>query len=570
MTRFPAAPIAQDADVLALREQYGETPSAIIEVLKALKNKEEGLSPRIICQVAYAYKVPEHQVSGMASFYSLLSTGGTEDQTLRLCDGVVCEMAGAEEVRQHCRHLAQETEWEIVPHSCLGLCDVAPAALHGDRQLGKLSTNSSSLEELLAGTQTRPTALPTARSGETRFLLRRPTSHPESDGQPPDPDFLDNMMQRGPQAVLDLLEQAEIRGLGGAGYPTSLKWSQVAGLESEQKYVVCNADESEPLSVKDRTLIDSDPFRLLEGMLIAGWTVGATQGIIYIRGEYEPQARRLESTIRAMRSEGRLNRKVGDTEFSFEIELHRGAGAYICGEETALLESLEGRRGEPRPRPPYPVSQGLHQLPTLVNNVETLCTVAALCQYGLEEYQKIQTEALFGTKIYAVFGAVNNPGVFEAPRGLTLGELIDEFGGGLQPESEFSFALVGGAAGQFVNAEQWKHRLDFSHSEGTIPLGTGGILVADTSRSVPATLRDLLRFFERESCGQCVPCRVGTHEIRLILDRLLSGDGTKSDLRRLEEYGDSLSLSLCGLGTSVPSPLQSALERFRPQFESLL
>lgn len=568
MTRTPDVPIAQDAEVLALRDELGHDPSAILEVLKAIKRKAGIVSAEILREIARAYQVPEHRVSGIASFYSLISTGREPEKTFRICDGIACWTQGADDWIVRCEQLAQDTDMKIVRQSCLGLCDLAPAALFETKQLGQGEIDTSTWEEMIDSCREHPGSLPEQRVGETRFLLRRPTV----DGQPSLANIssLKRVLQSSPDTILTMIEQAELHGRGGAGYSTARKWKQVAAQQADQIYIVCNADESEPLSIKDRTLIDADPFRLLEGMLIAGLTVGANRGIIYIRGEYEPQAIKLEQAIAEMRQADCLGENLLGTAFSFDIEVHRGAGAYICGEETALLESLEGKRGEPRSRPPYPGQTGLHHCPTVVNNVETLCTVSALCEYGLEEFQQIRLGTRFGTKLYGLFGCIQQPGLFEAPRGLTLGELIDIYGGGISSDLEFSFAVVGGAAGTFVSRDHWEHELGFSHAEDVIPLGTGGVLVCDTTHSVPEMLREILHFFERESCGKCTPCRIGTRETRQLLDRLIDGSGQQADLDRLEQLSSTLKLSLCGLGTSVPSPLRSALKYFRLEFEQLL
>lgn len=568
MTHTPDVPIAHDDEMLALRAQFGPESSAILAVLKSVKEKTGAISAHQIREIARCYSVPEHRVSGIATFYSLLFSGQETDKTFRICDGIACHMRGAEEWITQCEKLAEFSETAIVRQSCLGLCDLAPSALYGTRQLGRNSTDATSFADIIDGCLEHSGSLPEERPGETRFLLRRPTiSQPSADASV---QSLSAIFQNQPESLLDMSEQAQLHGRGGAGYPTAKKWRQVASQQADQKYIVCNADESEPLSIKDRTLIDVDPYRLIEGMIIAGYTVGSNIGVIYIRGEYEPQAIKLEQAITEMQQANCLGENLFGTSFDFEIDVHRGAGAYICGEETALLESLEGKRGEPRPRPPYPGQAGLHHRSTIVNNVETLCTIAALCDYGLEKYQSIRLDTKFGTKLYGLFGDIQLPGLFEAPRDLTLGELVETYGGGMKSDSEFSFAVVGGAAGTFVSRDQWDHTLGFSHDEKVIPVGTGGVLVCDTTHSVPKTLREIMRFFERESCGKCTPCRIGTREARLLLDRMISGVGYPADLDRMEQLCSALDLSLCGLGTSVPSPLRSAMKEFRSEFEQLI
>lgn len=571
MPSFHQVPETHDAEVLALRERYGDRSSAILDVLSELKTLHGRLPKKTLTAVARAYRVPEARVAGLASFYSLLSTGDKPQQTLRICDGISCWMHGAADLHSHCEELASEdAQISVIRSSCLGLCDRAPAALAGDRQLGPLSNTPSSLQDLLGTAAATEKPLPEERPHETRFLLRRPTESRGENSNPPDYSHIARLMTAGRDKIFALIERADLRGMGGAGYPTVRKWRLTASHSATTKYIVCNADESEPLSIKDRILIDADPHRVLEGMLLAGFAVGSETGIIYIRGEYEPQAQRLERAIEEARDVGWLGNSIGGTEFSFDIQVHRGAGAYICGEESALLESLEGKRGEPRPRPPYPGAVGLHDAPTIVNNVETLAMAAALCEYGIEDYLSFHSNHAQGTKLYSLFGHIEQPGLFEAPRGLTLGEIIERYGGGIAQGGEFSFALIGGAAGSFTDRSCWDHPLDYSHREQTHPLGTGAVLVGDRSVSVPQVLRELLHFFEQESCGKCTPCRVGTSEARRLLDRFLTGTGSHEDLTRLESFSRTLHLSLCGLGTSVPSPIDSALKYFRNQFESLL
>lgn len=569
-------PAAHHAEVLALRDRFGDRASAVLNVLSELKTAHGALSQELLQEVAHAYYIPEARVAGLASFYSLLSTGGKPQQTIRVCDGITCWLNGAEQVWDRCQQLAAgQEEICIARSSCLGLCDRAPAALAGSQQLGPLTVMFSSLDELLSPDRSAVIPLPRQRPHETRFLLRRPTDLRGSDSDPAGIPRLDDrhiarMITAGPDEIFDLLDRADLRGMGGAGYPAVRKWRQTAAHPSPVKYVVCNADESEPLSVKDRILIDADPHRVLEGMLLAGIAVGAGKGIIYIRGEYEPQAQRLERAIEEARVDGWLGESIGGTHFSFDVHVHRGAGAYVCGEETALLESLEGKRGEPRPRPPYPPVAGLNGAPTIVNNIETLAMAAALFDYGLDDYLALSIRHARGTKLYSLFGCIKQPGLFEAPRGLTLGEAIERYGGGMTGGSEFSFALVGGAAGTFADHSCWDHRLDYARGEQTIPLGTGAVFVGDRSVSVPQALRELLYFFEVESCGKCTPCRVGTCEARRLMDQLLEGTGSRRDLARLESVSRTLQLSLCGLGTSVSSPVDSALNYFRDQFDALV
>jgi NADH:ubiquinone oxidoreductase subunit F (NADH-binding) len=498
-------------------------------------------------------------------------------RVIRLCDGIACWLRGAEQCREAFEaDLAESDQWQVTRSSCLGLCDRAPAALVEGRQCGPVTPDGCG--RLCAGWSGDAPVSSETRTGETRLMLARagridPLSIEEAIAHGAY-QGLRRALAQSPETVIADVEAAGVRGLGGAGFPTGRKWRMAAASAGQPKYIVCNADESEPLSFKDRVLLESDPHGVIEGMLLAGYAVGARHGIIYIRGEYEPQARILETAIAAARAHGLLGEAINGTAMSFDVGLHRGAGAYICGEETALLESLEGRRGEPRSRPPFPTTNGYHGKPTVVNNVETLRAVAAVFEHGAARYSAIGSTEHPGTKLYTVLGAVRQPCLFEAPFGLTLRQIIDHFGGGLQVGAEFGFALIGGAAGVLVGADQLGAILacptkqdDLSH----LPMGTGAVLVCDRSVSPVSVVRELMHFFECESCGKCTPCRIGTSEARRTLDALLSGDGESADIVRLHCLARTLqNTSFCGLGTSAALPLQSALERFPDAFQQLV
>jgi NADH:ubiquinone oxidoreductase subunit F (NADH-binding) len=367
--------------------------------------------------------------------------------------------------------------------------------------------------------------------------------------------------------VIEEVETAGLRGRGGAGFPTGRKLRLVAEAAGEERYIVCNADESEPLVFKDRVMIDTNPHKILEGMALAAYATGAQTGFIYIRGEYAGQARRLEAAIHQAEVRGCLGEKVQGTDFSFHIHVHRGAGAYICGEETALLESLEGRRGEPRIRPPFPAAAGYHGQPTVVNNVETFATIPGIIANGPEWYRKIGPPETPGTKLYTILGHVNRPGLFEAPYGLTLRQIIEVFGGGMQPGSEFHFALTGGAAGTIVPAGLLDTPIDYTSTTRGISLGAGAFLICDQTVSPVVLLREVMFFFEAESCGKCTPCRLGTQQARQTLDRIIAGKGTSQDRRRLAELADLMqNASFCGLGQSTAIPIKSTMKQFEQYF----
>jgi NADH:ubiquinone oxidoreductase subunit F (NADH-binding) len=342
----------------------------------------------------------------------------------------------------------------------------------------------------------------------------------------------------------------------------------VAQAPGPEKYVVCNADESEPGTFKDRVLMQSDPHLLLEGMALAGYAVGAGEGIVYIRGEYEWIARRLERAIGQAEERSWLGRDIRGSGFSFRVHVHWGAGAYICGEETALLESLEGKRSEPRVRPPYPTTDGYHGKPTLINNVETLCLVPPILARGPDWFRSLGTPASPGTKLFTVTGYVNRPGAFEVPLGITLRQIIEQFGGGLRDGSRFKAALSGGAAGLFVPSVLLDVPIDFDSAKQGVALGSGAMVILDESVHMPTFLTWLLLFFEVESCGKCTPCREGTREVRLICERIARGEARAEDLAELRRLARLMNVtSLCGLGQSVAWPVESALRHFGGDFD---
>jgi NADH:ubiquinone oxidoreductase subunit F (NADH-binding) len=481
----------------------------------------------------------------------------------------VCCLHGGEAVRAAIDAAAAGRDICVERTSCLGLCDRAPAALIGLEPCGPLS--ESNANEVFAGWRGHASSYTEPLDGEMRVAMERIGRI--------DPDdirsaidhgayqSLKTVLQGNPNNVLEAVVQSGLQGRGGAGFPTGRKWRFVADALGSPKYVVCNADESEPAAFKDRVLMEGDPHLMLEGMALAGYAVGASQGYIYIRGEYETAARRLERAIAHAEHQGWLGNDIQKSGFSFSVHLHRGAGAYICGEETALLESLEGRRGEPRIRPPYPTTHGLYGKPTVVNNVETFCKAPVILARGPQWYRSLGTASSPGTKLFTVTGHINRPGAFEAPFGTTLRQVIDQFAGGMQNGSKFKMALTGGAAGTIVGPSAIDVPLDFAAQENGVALGCGALFVMDQSVSVLKLLGWLLHFFEVESCGKCTPCREGTQVVRQIVERLQCRKVQTGDLDRLAQFSELLRVtSLCGLGQSVAWPINSAMTNFPEEF----
>ena len=373
-----------------------------------------------------------------------------------------------------------------------------------------------------------------------------------------------------PAETITLIKNSGLRGRGGAGFPTGLKWQFVAGAKGQKKYVICNADESEPGTFKDRLVLEGDPHAIIEAMMIAGYSVGADEGFVYIRGEYGLAISRMQKAIEQAREYSLLGENIFGTGFSFDLHVHAGAGAYICGEETALIESIEGNRGEPRPRPPYPTTAGLWQKPTLVNNVETLANIPAIIRNGPDWYRSIGTPSSPGTKVYTILGNVNVTGLIEVPMGITLREVITIYAKGMKNGSNFKLAQTGGSSGSIIPASLQDTPMDFdSFSKAGVSLGSGALLIANDDVCVVDLAKVLLNFFRQESCGKCNPCRIGNKRAFEILTNISEGLGTLQDLKDLQMMSDQLvQLSNCGLGQTAGSPLKDILAHFRAEVEA--
>jgi NADP-reducing hydrogenase subunit HndC len=373
-----------------------------------------------------------------------------------------------------------------------------------------------------------------------------------------------------PEEVITTVEKSGLQGRGGAGFSTGRKWSFVRMAKGEKKYVVCNADESEPGTFKDRIVLEGDPHHIIEAMAIAGYAIGADEGYIYIRGEYSLAYQRLETAILQAREYGFLGKNIFGSDFSFDIHVHTGAGAYVCGEETALIESLEGKRGEPRSRPPYPVTHGLWNRPTLVNNVETLANIPAILRNGADWYQAIGTPSSPGTKVYTIMGNVNFSGVIEVPMGITLREVINIYAKGMRPGSTFKLAQTGGSSGSVIPAVLQDTPMDFaSFRKAGVSLGSGALLICDQHTCVVDLVKVLLQFFRFESCGKCTPCRVGTQRAYEIMERITQGLGRMEDLDALLNLTHEMErASNCGLGQTAMAPIRDMLKHFRTEVEA--
>ena len=372
-----------------------------------------------------------------------------------------------------------------------------------------------------------------------------------------------------PAEVIEVIKASGLRGRGGAGFPTGLKWMFTANADGANgKYVACNADEGDPGAFMDRSVLEGDPHTVIEAMAIAAYAVGADQGYIYIRAEYPIAVKRLQIAIDQAKEYGLLGKNIFGTDFNFDLELRLGAGAFVCGEETALMTSIEGHRGEPRPRPPFPANKGLWQKPTLLNNVETYANITQIILNGAEWFNKIGTEKSKGTKVFALGGKIKNTGLVEIPMGTTLREIVEEIGGGIPNGKKFKAAQTGGPSGGCIPASLIDTPIDYDSliAIGSM-MGSGGLIVMDEDTCMVDIAKFFLEFTVDESCGKCTPCRVGTKRMLEILDKITKGKGTLEDIDKLEELAEAIkTTALCGLGQTAPNPVLSTLHYFRDEY----
>ncbi len=373
-----------------------------------------------------------------------------------------------------------------------------------------------------------------------------------------------------PQQVIDVVKKSGLRGRGGGGFPTGLKWEFGAKATGKKKYVICNADEGDPGAFMDRSVLEGDPHSVIEAMAIAAYAIGADMGYVYVRAEYPIAVKRLQIAIDQAKEYGLLGKNIFDSGFNFDMEIRLGAGAFVCGEETALMESIEGRRGEPRPKPPFPAQKGLFGKPTIINNVETFANIPQIFLKGAEWFSAMGTEKSNGTKVFALGGKINNTGLVEIPMGTTLREVIYEIGGGIPEGKEFKAAQTGGPSGGCIPASLLDIKIDYDTlTEIGSMMGSGGLIVMDEENCMVDVAKFFLDFTVDESCGKCPPCRIGTKRMLEILQKITEGRGEKGDIEKLLELGESIKAgALCGLGKTAPNPVLSTIQYFRDEYEA--
>ena len=462
---------------------------------------------------------------------------------------------------------------------CMGLCSLGPlVSSEPDGHLLKKVAESDVAEIVATLDAAAPERLVCSR--EQPFFQRQTSIVLENSGRI-DPEKIEEyiaadgyqalvrtLTETTPPQIVQKVSKSGLRGRGGAGYPTGLKWGTVAKTSGATKYVICNADEGDPGAFMDRSVLESDPHRVLEGMIIAGYAVGASHGYIYARAEYPLAIKRLQTAIREARRLGFLGSQICNTKFSFDIEIRIGGGAFVCGEETALIASIEGRRGTPRPRPPFPAQSGLWDLPTLINNVESFANIPTILRRGSEWYASLGAKKSKGTKVFALSGKVQNVGLIEVPMGTTLRQIVFEIGGGVPEGHRFKAVQTGGPSGGCIPEKFLDLPVDYESLKevGSI-MGSGGMIVMDDSACMVNVARYFMEFCMSESCGKCIPCRAGTAQMFELLTRMTNGTATPKDLELLEDLCDMVgSTSLCGLGQSAPNPVLSTLRYFRDEY----
>ena len=552
-------------------EKFNHREDGLIEVLITAQEVFGYLSRDLLIYISRKMHIPLSRVYGVATFYDMFTLESSGETECLVCTGPSCSVVGGEEV---IAEILQQTgvseigyssgngRFTINQVSCLGLCDQAPAVLINKKAQVNLSI--SDVSKLLVGDAEQSKI----------YVSGNPRKITSTIGVLPPTDITAHrsigtfealekaLFDMSPEQVIEEVKESRLTGRGGAGFSTGLKWELARLAVGKQKYVVCNFDESEPGTFKDRVLMEGDPFKVIEGMTISGYATGADEGYIYIRGEYPKATEILEEALDELYVENLLGEDILGTGVDFNLEIRHNAGAYVCGEETALFESIEGKRGLPRHKPPYPTQSGLFGKPTTINNVETLAVIPSLILHGGEWFRQWGTDLSVGLKLFCLSGHVNLPGVVEAPYGLSIREIVEQFGGGFKGEPQA--VLMGGAAGGLIHPDHLDTPLTHEDLDKVdVPIGSGAIIVFNQSVDLWSVLKGLARFFVQECCGQCAPCRLGTNQIYKILERIKEDTFNPDELLKAKELGQTIkSTCVCGLGMTAANPLLTYLKYF--------
>lgn len=538
----------------------------LLPSLLFVQGKYGYISPQHARAIGESLRVPLAEISGMIEFYTMLDETPFTGKRVRVCTSPVCTSKGGEALYHTCHDQFEKEypgEYLVKKAACLGLCDHAPTAMLDEIQIGEATP-----EKILQAREIAPSnvygsnrTITEGIEGGAPLTLQAYLAQEGFEG-------LRNALDLSPDEVIGRVKESGLRGRGGAGFPTGIKWEGAAQASGSPKYVVCNMDESEPGTIKDQLLMNGNPFVVLEGLVISAYAIGAEKGYVYIRGEYPESRRILEDAIKQAAQAGFLGENILGTAFTFEIEVRSGAGAYICGEETALFESIEGKRGFPRIKPPFPTTHGLFGKPTVINNVETLANIPLIFRIGVDAFRKLGTAGTPGPRLFSVSGDVIQPGVYELTKPVTLRELIFNLAGGLKEGRSLQGVLLGGAAGKFVGPDALELLLtDADTRNAGLSLGSGAVMVFDDRQDMRVILASLGEFFAHESCGKCYPCQLGTQRQMEILERNRGGDLLPGDVARLKDVGWTMTdASLCGLGQTAALAVMSAIDLWPDQF----
>ncbi len=542
--------------------------SGLLPALHAAQSLYGYIPEAAAAEIGTALGVPLADVYGVVNFYTLFHDKPAGKTVLHVCEDPACAIAGAEGLYKTMRNRVEANGSVTVERApCLGLCEHAPALLVQGAPVGEAASHT--WEDLVAGKVQRPGSIV---GGDVRILTAncgrgRPTPLDEYE-RGGGYAALRKALKTSPEQVIETVKASGLVGRGGAAFPTGVKWEGAAKAQDRPKYVICNGDEAEPGTFKDRVLMEEDPHRVLEGLILAAFAIGAEKGYWYIRGEYTYPYEVVRRALGEARKAGYLGENIQGSGFSFDVELRRGAGAYICGEETALFESIEGKRGFPRIKPPFPTTHGLFNKPTAINNVETLANIPTILQNGAEGYRQLGTQRSPGSKLFCLSGDVARPGLYEVPFGASFRHLLEDLAGGMRAGHQMKAALFGGAAGAFATEADLDVTLTFEDLRAAgLPLGSGVITVLDETRDLRGVLVRLASFFAEELCGKCYPCQIGTQRQFEIMQRVAAGQPQPGDVERLQDTGWTMTdASLCGLGQTAASAVMSAMRHWPELF----
>ena len=571
-----STPKASKQDVIDICSKYGKDRTRMMDIVRAVQEKYGCVSSESMNAIAEAVSTHRVEVEGVVSFYSFLSQKAKGNVVIRVCDDIIDKMADVASIDAAFKkelgigfgETTADGKITLEHTPCIGMCDQAPAALINDVVVNDLSVSKvSEIVKTLKETGD-PDKLSTSYgdgNNSNPLVHSMVQNNIRKAGEVVFSEYtsgkaLKAALALSPVEVISAIKASRLRGRGGAGFPTGLKWEFTRAAEGDKKTIICNADEGEPGTFKDRAILTERADSLFEGMTIAGYAVGADTGILYLRAEYAYLREYLEDVLAKRRKDGLLGKNACLTK-NFDIRIQMGAGAYICGEESALISSCEGLRGDPKNRPPFPAQRGYLATPTSVNNVETFCCVTKIIENGSAWFASLGSEGSAGTKLLSVSGDCKAPGVYELPFGITVNELLKEVG------AEDTFAVqMGGPSGQLIGADEFDKKICYDH------LATGGaIMVFNSKRNILDIVHYFMEFFSEESCGYCTPCRVGNVLLQQKLEDIMCGNGTPEDLNYLEDLGNTVKVaSRCGLGQTSPNPILTSIKNFKPVYEKLL